>query len=150
MKKVMLVIVASTMLAGCMLDERRPIGVGVAIGGAPAPVQVGGPPPWAPAYGRRAHGYRYYYYPESGVYYNVATSSYFYLNGGAWQVGVSLPTAVVINPSAYVSLDLDTDRPYLYYEEHRNKYRGWHGRSHESEHEYEGGHEHGHGHGPWR
>ena len=146
MRKMILVVATGALLAGCMLDDRRPVGVGVAIGGAPAPVPVGGPPPWAPAHGRRAQVQRYYYYPSAGVYYNVATSSYFYLNGGAWQVGISLPTTVVIDPSAYVSLELDTDRPYLYYEEHRNKYRGWHRRKHESDHE-EG---HGHGHGRWK
>jgi len=132
-------IVTGTLLAGCILDDRRPVGVGVVVGGAPAPVAVGGPPPWAPAHGHRAQVQRYYYYPASGVYYNVATSSYFYMSGGAWQVGVSLPTTMVIDPGAYVSLELDTDRPYLYYDEHRNKFRGWRGRG--------DGPGRGHGHG---
>jgi hypothetical protein len=134
-----------------MFDERRPIGVGVAVGGAPIPappvvaapppMPVGGPPPWAPAHGRRAQLYRYYYYPAAGVYYSVGTGSYFYMSGGGWQIGVSLPSTMVIDPNAYVALELDTDRPYLYYDEHRAKYAGWDGNGH--------GHGHGHGHGPW-
>lgn len=117
-----------------------------------------GLPPWAPAYGYRAHVHRYYYYPAADVYYSLASSSYFYLSGGAWQVGISLPSSVFIDPGAYVSLDLDTDRPYLYYEEHRNKYRGGKRRDHDYERGYEYGREHedgpghgrGHGHGRWR
>lgn len=136
MRKTMSALAAGVLLAGCVgIDDRRPVGVGVVIGGAPpAPVHGGGPPPWAPAHGRRAHeAQRYYYYPASSVYYSVATGSYFYLNGGGWQVGVSLPTAVVINPVDYVTVELDTDRPYLYYDEHRARFKGRR--------------DHGHGHG---
>ncbi len=142
MKKLILTIATGAVLTGCMFDDRRPVGVGVAIGGAPAPVPapvpVGGPPPWAPAHGRRAQLYQYYYYPAAGVYFNVATGSYFYMNGGSWQVGMSLPSTVVIDPGAYVSLQLDTDRPYLYYDQHRAKYKGWRGNGN------------GHGRGPWK
>lgn len=123
------------LLTGCAGDHGRgpSVGVGVAIGGsAPAPAPGGGPPPWAPAHGRRAKeaAYRYYYYPAAGVYYNVATRSYFYLNGGTWQVAMSLPSGLVIDASDYVSLELNTDRPYLYYEEHKVKFKGKHGRGH--------------------
>lgn len=134
MKRMVLIITASLLAAGCAADGRQPnVGVGVSIGGsAPPPVVAqpvpkgGGPPPWAPAHGRRAKEavYRYYYYPSTGVYFNVATGSYFYLNGGSWQVAMSLPSTVVIDANNYVSVELDTDRPYLYYEEHRVKYKG--------------------------
>jgi len=83
--------------------------------------------------------YRYYYYPASGVYMNVSTGSYFYLNGGTWQVAMTLPSTVVLDTSNYVSLELETDRPYLYYEEHKVKYKG-HGRSPGN----------GHGRGHWK
>ncbi len=146
MKNLILVIATGALLTGCMLDARRPIGVGVGIGAAPAPmpVPVGGPPPLGPVYGAPAPLYQYYYYPSAGVYFNVATGAYFYMNGGAWQMGMSLPPNMVIDPGAYVSLQLNTDRPYLYYDQHRAQYMGWRGH----EHEYEG--EHGHGHGHWR
>jgi hypothetical protein len=69
---------------------------------------------------------------------NVSTGGYFYLNGGTWQVAMTLPSTVMLDRSNYVSLELETDRPYLYYDEHKVKYNG-HGRSK--------GHGHGKGHG---
>jgi hypothetical protein len=131
-KKLLLTGLGALILAGCATDGRSPnVGVGVSVGGgAPPPVIVeeprGGPPPWAPAHGRRAKEarYRYYYYPASGVYMNVSTGGYFYLSGGTWQVAMTLPSTVRLDTSNYVSLELETDRPYLYYDEHRVKYKG--------------------------
>ena len=138
---------ALMLLTACATDGRSPnVGVGVSIGGSPPPPVVaatprGGPPPWAPAHGRRAKeaAYRYYYYPASGVYFNVSTRSYFYLNGGTWQVAMALPSTVIIDQNNYVSLELETDKPYLFYEEHKVKYRG-HGNSKGR----------GQGHGRWK
>jgi len=147
MKKLLLTGLGALMLAGCATDGRSPNGgVGVSIGGsAPPPVIVesprGGPPPWAPAHGRRAQDawYRYHYYPASGVYMNVSTGSYFYLSEGAWQVAMTLPSTVMLDTSNYIILELETDRPYLYYDEHKVKYKGP-GRSYG----------HGHGRGNWK
>lgn len=133
MKKFVLAGIGVLILTGCAVDGRGPrVGLGVSVGGPPPPVVVAqpapGPPPWAPAYGRRAMAsYRYYYYPSSGVYFNVATGSYFYMDGGGWQVGMSLPSTLVIDSSDYVAIELDSDRPYLFYDQHRLKYKG-HGR----------------------
>lgn len=146
-KKLLLTGLGALMLAGCAADGRHPnFGVGVSVGSSsPPPVIVeaprGGPPPWAPAHGRRAKEarYRYYYYPSSGVYLNVSTGSYFYLNGGGWQMTMALPPTVMLDTSDYVSLELETDQPYRYYDEHRVKYKG-HGRSYG----------HGHGKGHWK
>ena len=140
MKKLLLSGIGALMLVGCVVDGRSPnVGVGVSIGGgAPPPVIVeesrGGPPPWAPAHGRRAKEarYRYYYYPSSGVYLNVSTGSYFYLNGGSWQMTMALPHNVSIDTNDYVSLELETEQPYRYYDEHRGKYKG---RGHFKKHE---------------
>jgi hypothetical protein len=52
---------------------------------------------------------------------------------------MALPSAVILDTSDYVSLELETDQPYRYYDEHKDKYRG-HGRSHG----------HGHGNGHWK
>lgn len=149
MKKMLLSGVGMLMLAGCVADGRYPnVGVGVSVGGgAPPPVVVeaprGGPPPWAPAHGRRGMEarYRYYYYPSSGVYFNIATGSYFYMNGGNWQMTMSLPTTVILDRGDYVSLELETDQPYRFYDEHRVKFRG-HGHGHAKKH--------GHGRGHWK
>lgn len=131
MKKLPLTAIGLVLLAGCTLDGRNPnVGVGVSVGTPqPEPVIVasppGGPPPWAPAHGRRAKEarYQYHYYPASGVYVNVTTGRYFYLNGGTWQVAASLPSTMMLDKSNVVTLELDTDRPYLYYEEHKVKYK---------------------------
>lgn len=151
MKKFMLAGISVLVLTGCAIDGRGPrVGLGVSVGGPPPPPVViaqpaPGPPPWAPAHGRRAMmSHRYYYYPSSGVYMNVATGSYFYMNGGNWQVGMSLPSALVIDSGDYVAIELDTDRPYLFYDEHRVKYKG-HKRFKNK------GHGHGHrGKGRWK
>lgn len=128
-KKLFLIGVGALILAGCSTHGRNPhVGVGVSIGGGAPPIVAegpgGGPPPWAPANGRRAKAQRYYYYPDSGVYVNVSTGSYFYLNGGTWQMAMTLPSTVRLNTSNYVSLELETDRPYLFYNDHKIKYKG--------------------------
>ncbi|MEW6441355.1 MAG: hypothetical protein AB1640_10520 [bacterium] len=80
-----------------------------------------GPPPHAPAHGYRAkHSYRYY--PSCAVYYEPERQVYFYLSGDNWQISASLPGDLEVQLGSYVSMDLDTDRPYVYYEEHKNKY----------------------------
>jgi hypothetical protein len=81
----------------------------------------GGPPPHAPAHGYRAkHQYRYY--PNCNVYHDAARGVYFYMQGDGWAVGASLPTDLLSNLGASVSLDLDTDKPYEYNAEHLSKY----------------------------
>jgi len=90
---------------------------------APAPVYEGkknGPPAHAPAHGYRAkHNYRYY--PDESVYVDTDRGTCFYLDNGTWQVSVSLPHSIRLS-SNYVSLELDTDKPYRYYSEHQEKY----------------------------
>jgi hypothetical protein len=102
------------------------VGCSLSVGGHPAPVYAPppplehGPPPWAPAHGHRAK-HQYNYYPESNVYFDVHRSLYFYNHGGAWQASVSLPSGIHIN-TEHVSLDMDTDRPYLYHSEVEKRY----------------------------
>lgn len=117
MKQILLMAAAVLVLTSCVVvDDRR--------SGPPA-VKGGGPPPWAPAHGHRAKQmHRYYYYPDSGVYFDISRKTYFYMNGENWQVGVALPPTVILDSTAYVSLELDTDIPYLYYGEHQTKYKG--------------------------
>ncbi|MDI3259306.1 MAG: hypothetical protein QJR02_06385 [Sinobacteraceae bacterium] len=71
------------------------------------------PPPWAPAHGYRAkQEYRYVYYPQAQVYYAPDTHVWFWLNGGNWQFGASLPVIYQQYATGGVSITLDTDRPY--------------------------------------
>lgn len=80
-----------------------------------------GPPDYAPAHGYRAK-YQYHYYPRSKVYYDTARKIYFYLKGENWEVGVTLPGHLKNGLGEYVSLELETSRPYLFHEKHHMKY----------------------------
>lgn len=80
-----------------------------------------GPPAHASAHGYRAK-YHYHYYPSCKVYYDTARKIFFYLKGGNWEVGVSLPSHLKSDIGEYVSLELETDRPYLLNEERSKKY----------------------------
>ena len=80
-----------------------------------------GPPPHAPAHGYRSkHQYRYY--PSKSVYYDTGRGLYFYLKGGNWEVGASLPGSLRMELGEYVSMDLDTDKPYIHHKDHQKKY----------------------------
>jgi hypothetical protein len=80
-----------------------------------------GPPAHAPAHGYRAK-YQYKYYPSSSVYYDTDRQLYFYLKGDDWQIGASLPSSLSLVLGDYVSIELDTDKPYTYYSEHLKQY----------------------------
>lgn len=80
-----------------------------------------GPPPWAPAHGRRAK-HAYYYYPGCDVYYRPADRMWIFLDGGKWSVGASLPGTVRLDLSSSISLEMDTDRPYIHHEKVRSFY----------------------------
>lgn len=81
----------------------------------------GGPPAHAPAHGYRAK-YHYYYYPSSSVYYDSNRELYFYLKGDNWEVSASLPHNIRVRLGDNVSIEMETDRPYLYHDEHVRKY----------------------------
>jgi hypothetical protein len=72
-----------------------------------------GPPPWAPAHGYRAK-HRYRYYPHHRVYYERERGVYFYYRDGHWKVSVSLPSHIRIDLNDYVTLEMDSDKPYEY------------------------------------
>lgn len=104
------------------------------------------PPPWAPAHGHRAkqvREYRYVYYPTQQVYYAPATQTWFWMNGGNWQIGVNLPYQLQINAGVGgVPVVLHSDRPYVehvYVEEHYG--RPWRKEHYKHDHDYKRGHE---------
>ena len=79
------------------------------------------PPPWAPAHGHRAkHVYRYY--PSNSIYFDTGRSLYFYYRNGTWTASASLPGGLRISVNDYVTLDMDTDRPYTYHGDVRKRY----------------------------
>jgi len=80
-----------------------------------------GPPAHAPAHGYRAkHQYRYY--PSRSVYFDTGRGLYFYIKGNNWEVGASLPSSLRVELGDSVSIELDTDRPYIYHSDHVKKY----------------------------
>ena len=80
-----------------------------------------GPPAHAPAHGYRAK-HKYRYYPDCAVYHDTARGLYFYIKGGNWEVGGSLPHNLQMGLGESVSLELDTDRPYTYHTDHAKQY----------------------------
>ena len=79
-----------------------------------------GPPAHAPAHGYRAkHSYRYY--RNEHTYYDTDRHLYFYLEFDGWRIAASLPNHIRLS-NDYISVELDTDKPYEYYEEHAEKY----------------------------
>lgn len=69
------------------------------------------PPDWAPAHGHRAK-HRYMYYPSHQVYYEPASTTWFWLDGGNWRFGSRLPVVYQQYTRGGVWVDLDDDRPY--------------------------------------
>ena len=85
------------------------------------PKPKGGPPAHGPAQCRRAK-HRYRYYPSCYVYFDVSRKCYFYLAGNGWKVSASLPVHMRMQLGDYVSIEMDTDRPYTKFKVHKKKY----------------------------
>lgn len=81
----------------------------------------GGPPAHAKAHGYRAK-LKYRYYPDCSVYHDTDRGFYFYLKGGNWEIGASLPNKLKIRLDESVNLELDTDRPYARHADHMKAY----------------------------
>ena len=119
----MVIVTALTILFGCGTSAS----VGVKTDGGDdvairqAPTAQKGPPPWAPAHGRRAKQ-RYLYFPDCPANYDTDRSVYFYIEGANWVVSASLPDRLSRKLGKYVVLELDTDEPYTYYNDHKKKY----------------------------
>jgi hypothetical protein len=81
----------------------------------------GGPPAHAPAHGYRAK-HKYRYYPSQKVYHDTDRGLYFYLKGDNWKIGVSLPSHIRADLGESVTIELDTDKPYVHNSYHVKKY----------------------------
>ena len=82
--------------------------------------------------------YRYYYYPDVEVYFDIRRGSYFYFSNGSWRISATLPHTLRIKLGAYVNLELDTLEPYHYYRKHKQNYpRGYFKQKHRKHHEKE-------------
>lgn len=81
----------------------------------------GGPPSHAQAHGYRAK-YSYRYYPSARAYFDVQRKVYFYLEGSNWQMSVSLPSALKVQLGDSVAIEMDSDKPYTQFEQHKRTY----------------------------
>ena len=62
------------------------------------------------------------YYPSAQAYYDVERKMYFCLEGDNWRVSVSLPVSLQAKIGDYVTIGMESDRPYTAFEEHRSRY----------------------------
>jgi len=99
----------------CSLDS-----AGIQLGDRDPNVK-GGPPPHAPAHGYRAK-HAYDYYPEAYVYFDISRRLYFYLEDDKWRMSVSLPDSLQLKLSEHVTIEMDSDTPYIYFDSHKKKY----------------------------
>jgi hypothetical protein len=112
-----------------------------------APTVLADPPPWAPAHGWRAK-HQYVYYPSAEVYYEPASSMWFWLGGDGWQAGVNLPLPLHnYVRTGGINIALDVDRPYLRNDDVVRRYGGHQHRWWANDDHHGHGHDHGNGHG---
>jgi hypothetical protein len=81
----------------------------------------GGPPPHAPAHGYRAK-HTYHYYPDARVYFDISKEIYFYMKGQSWQVSAFLPGGLHVQLGDYVTIHMDSEKPYTRLKDHKKKY----------------------------
>jgi hypothetical protein len=103
-----------------LLSACNVTGGGIRIGGSKPGVK-GGPPPHAPAHGYREK-HTYYYYPDAYVYFDISKKLYFYLQGDRWRMSASLPHSFSVRLGKHVTIELDSERPYAYFDKHKKKY----------------------------
>ena len=84
-------------------------------------VEKGGPPPHAPAHGYRAK-HRYRYYPCVQVYFDISREVYFYMETSTWKMCASLPGDLHVTLGDYVTIEMDSDKPYTKFKDHQKKY----------------------------
>ncbi|MDH5368938.1 MAG: hypothetical protein OEW99_02870 [Gammaproteobacteria bacterium] len=94
-------------------------------------VRVGGgysypqhmPPSHAPAHGR----YRYHYYPNAEIYFDIGRNMYFYLDSrNQWSFSVNLPIHLRSHlHNGYVEIEMENERPYSRHKYHKQKYKNY-------------------------
>jgi hypothetical protein len=56
------------------------------------------------------------------VYFDLHRRLYFYLEDDQWRMSVSLPSKLRMRLGEYVTIEMDSDKPYLKFKEHKRKY----------------------------
>jgi hypothetical protein len=60
--------------------------------------------------------YEYVYHPESQVYFEPYSTTFYWYNGQVWQSGQELPDWVAVNPDNAVTVRMATKEPYAHHE----------------------------------
>lgn len=110
MKKLFLITIISLLIVGC-----------VSVVEVKETKNKPSPPPHAPAHGVRAK-YQYRYYPSLGIYYDINRGIYFYIESGVWISSPNPPINFRVGVQDFIVIDLDTDKPYKYYNQHKKQY----------------------------
>ena len=79
-----------------------------------------GPPPHGHALGYRAK-HRYWYYTSKEVHYDTGRRLYFYIEGGLWKSGLSLPDHLGVDLGGFQRLEIYSDTPYAHHEKIQNR-----------------------------
>ena len=69
------------------------------------------------------HYYDYYYYPSIQVYFHFTTGLYHYRDGGIWKKSRVLPPHIRIYARDRVKIQIESDKPYLKFPEHKRIYK---------------------------
>lgn len=67
---------------------------------------------------------RFYYYPASNVYYDVANKRYIYPDNGTWVTRSALPSRRAVLGTNRVTVYSETPQVWRYNAAHKAKYRG--------------------------
>lgn len=76
--------------------------------------------PWAPPRGQRAK-YRFLYYPDSQVYYDLQRALFYWWDDGGWQSGSALPEGFK-RGRRNITLPMNTSVPIVHHKAVRRKY----------------------------
>ena len=66
--------------------------------------------------------YLYHYYPYAEVYFDNSRGLYFYLSDNVWLSAPVLPPHIHIDIDNYISLELDSPRPYIHHRDTVRRY----------------------------
>jgi hypothetical protein len=69
-----------------------------------------------------ASKHQYRYYPAEEVYFDPGRQVFFYLDGPNWRMGASLPGSLRTNLTHFVHIEMEHEKPYLAFEDHKAKY----------------------------
>ena len=66
--------------------------------------------------------YSYQYYPKCSVYYDIQRGLYFYRDDGTWKIFSSLPRNIGQQLGDFITIETDSDKPYLDNDKHEKKF----------------------------